>query len=271
MKIQSGFANAKGAKLYFEVTGSGSPITLIQGSLLDRRMWDSQFSEFAKHYQVIRYDVRGYGKSIPDNIHEKYCHHEDLLAVIKHIGLKSTHVLGLSMGGTIAIDFAVMHPEKTISLIPVSCGPGGYQEPIDPNQEKDPQPKGKRTVDVFKESGLDAAKTHVFNVFKPGIENPDLLKQIIDEYSGSQLIHPEIEENEMQIEPSASNRLSELKIPTLIIVGEQDGRGIHSSAMMMEKEIRTARKVVMKNVGHLCSMQNSAEFNQIVLDFLSQV
>ena len=104
-----------------------------------------------------------------------------------------------------------------------------------------------------------------------GIENPDLLKQIIDEYSGSQLIHPEIEENEMQIEPSASNRLSELKMPTLIIVGEQDGRGIHSSSMMMEKEIRTARKVVMDNVGHLCSMQNSAEFNQIVLNFLRQM
>ena len=277
---ESGFANSKGTKLYFEVSGFGDSLTLIQGSALDNRMWDSQFTEFAQHYQVIRYDVRGYGQSIPNNTHEKYSHHEDLLAILDHLGVESTHVLGLSMGGSIAIDFALTHPDKTDSLIPVSSVLGGYddeyieswaQYPAYSTKKRNSQKNEKRTVDVFKEYGLDAAKDHIFNDFKQGVENIDLLRRILDEYSGLQLTHPEINENEILVTPFPVNRLSELKMPTLIIVGQQDSRGIHGIATLIEQEVEMVRKVIIGNVGHMCSMQNSVEFNQIVLGFLSDL
>ena len=261
MRVQSGFAEVNGTRLYYEVAGSGHPLVLIQGSVLDNRMWDDQFEPFARQYRVVRYDVRGYGKSTPPT-HETYLHHDDLLGLMDHLGLDRAHVLGLSMGGGIAIDFALTYPERTGALIPVSSVLGGYEGP--PEDEKE-EKKPKRTVDVYRESGLEAAREHVYQAFRPGIKNTAILRQIIDDYSGWHLSN---EDPAGTPDPPPVQRLEDIKAPTLVVVGEQDGQGILSIADLLENGVAGARKVVMSGVGHLLSMQDPQRFNDVVLEFL---
>ena len=120
-----GFAAVNGTRLWYEVSGSGPPLVLIHGHGLDARMWDDQFAPFAEDYRVLRYDLRGFGKSalvgeLP------YTHEEDLAALLDHLGFTRAAILGLSLGGRVAIDFALAYPVKTRALIVVDAAISGH-------------------------------------------------------------------------------------------------------------------------------------------------
>ncbi len=117
LNTDSGYAEVNGTKLYYETAGTGEPIVLIHGSFGDRRHWDFQFKEFGKKYKVIRYDVRGYGKSTLPNPDKAYTDSEDLNAILGFLEIKKAHVCGLSMGSVIAVDFALSYPDKCSSLL----------------------------------------------------------------------------------------------------------------------------------------------------------
>ena len=109
MQIQQGFADVNGTRLYYEMVGSGHPLVLVHGFTLDTRMWDDQFEMFAGRNQVVRYDLRGFGKSaLPTT--EPYSHPDDLRALMTHLGIEHAFIIGLSLGGAVAVDFAVTYP-----------------------------------------------------------------------------------------------------------------------------------------------------------------
>ena len=99
MNVQSGLAEVNDTCLYYEVAGTGPPLVLIHGFTLDTRMWDDQFEAFSKHYRVVRYDMRGYGQSALPVLGEDYSHVDDLRALLDHLGITKTHVIGLSKIG----------------------------------------------------------------------------------------------------------------------------------------------------------------------------
>src|SRR6266446_9842207 len=115
----------RGGKLYYETAGEGPPLVLIHAGFLDSRMWDDQFQLFSKGARVIRYDVRGYGRSSRPS--EEYSDAEDLFALLKHLNIESASILGVSNGGRIALDFVSVHPSLVNSLILVSPGIRGYK------------------------------------------------------------------------------------------------------------------------------------------------
>ena len=96
MHRQSGFAEVNGTRIYYEVAGSGHPLVLIHGFTLDARMWDDQFETFAQYCQVIRYDMRGFGKSAFPVPGESYTHADDLKALLEHLGIAHAYVLDRS-------------------------------------------------------------------------------------------------------------------------------------------------------------------------------
>jgi 3-oxoadipate enol-lactonase len=110
--------------LYFEIKGRGKPVVLIHGGQLDRRMWDAQFDEFAKRYRVIRYDLRGFGKSSAPS--KPFSNHEDLHALLRRLQVEKATLVGLSLGGAVAVDFALMYPNEVDSLVLVCPGLGGF-------------------------------------------------------------------------------------------------------------------------------------------------
>src|SRR5262245_45001564 len=91
--------------VYYEAAGHGGTVVFLHGGQMDRRMWDEQFELFAKTHRVVRYDLRGFGKS-PAPL-EPYSHVEDLRALLDHLKIRRATLVGLSLGAAIAVDFAL--------------------------------------------------------------------------------------------------------------------------------------------------------------------
>src|SRR5437879_13455229 len=102
-------------------------MVLIHAGFLDSRMWDTQFQLFSKNYMVIRYDVRGFGRS--DIARTKFSDFKDLRGILDHLRVKTASLIGVSNGGRIASDFAVEYPSMVDHLVLVSPGMSGYKSP----------------------------------------------------------------------------------------------------------------------------------------------
>jgi len=224
--MKTGSAKVNGTKLYYEVMGGGCAVVLIHAGKLDGRMWDDQVKEFAKYFEIIRYDVRGYGKSeIPQ---KPYSDVEDLLCLLKFLNVGKACLIGLSMGGKIAIDFALEHPEMADVLIPVAPDLSGFVW----SDEK-----------IIRGYQIVEGNSHVF-LLNPLLRRP--------------------------LKPPAIKRLSEIRVPTLIIAGDRDVSDIIAIADVLEANINGAKKVVIPGSGHIVNMEKPEEFNRIVLDFLRE-
>src|SRR5215510_8071791 len=114
-----GAANVNGTRLYYEMTGKASAdhaVVFIHGFTLDTRMWDDQFEYFARQFQVVRYDMRGFGKSaVPTD--QEYSHVEDLKALLDYLGIKQAYLVGQSKGGAVTLDFTLTYPETVDALV----------------------------------------------------------------------------------------------------------------------------------------------------------
>ena len=265
MRKETGFADVNGTRLYYEVAGSGDPLVLIHGMTLDTRMWDDQFEPLAREYRVVRYDARGFGKSALPTAGRPYAHTDDLRALLKHLEIGRAFILGLSMGGGIALDFALAHPEATEALIPVDSRLNGWQ----PDAEFAAYLSAVRAR--AREAGIQAARDvwTYSAMFKPALENPTVasrLVQIIADYSGWHWVN----DNPLRTpDPPAAQRLDTIRVPTLIVIGEQDVPDCQAIADTLHRCIPNARKVVMARVGHMSNMEAPERFNALVLDFLA--
>jgi pimeloyl-ACP methyl ester carboxylesterase len=113
--VVSGHVNVGGASLYYEAAGAGSPVVLLHGLDLDHRMWDEQVAPLAHAHTVVRYDLRGFGRSTAGS--HRGTHAEDLKALLDHLELGPVSLVGLSLGGGAAIDFAIAYPNAVRALI----------------------------------------------------------------------------------------------------------------------------------------------------------
>ena len=262
MDTHHGFADINDTRLHYETAGSGDPLVLIHGAALDIRMWDDQFEPFTRHYQVIRYDMRGYGQSaLPTT--SSYAPVDDLMALLHHLGLTQAHILGLSLGGAVAIDFALTYPEATDKLIVVDTGLREYQWEAFGTTLSQVQ-------SVAMTSGIEAAQSHFLNdaLFASAMENPQLavrLKQMVTDYSGWHWLNN-------QTRPLSDSppieQLDGISLSTLIIVGERDLPDFQTITEILYQRIPNASKVVMSGVGHMSNMEDPERFNEIVLGFL---
>src|SRR5918992_5406903 len=130
MGAESGFIDVEGAKLYFEAEGSGSPVVLIHAGVAHLRMWDAQVAAWRDRHRVIRYDTRGFGRTLTEDV--PYSNAADLASVMDHLGVEKAHIIGLSRGAMIALDFAVEQPERVKSLVWVAGGLRGLDTEDDP-------------------------------------------------------------------------------------------------------------------------------------------
>jgi pimeloyl-ACP methyl ester carboxylesterase len=246
------FADVNGTRLYYEVSGSGPPLVLIHGITLDTRMWDDQFEVFSENHQVIRYDVRGHGRSAQPGS-EPYSNVDDLKALLDHLGIDKANVLGLSMGGGIALRFVLEHPEMVSTLLLADAAlEGGV--------------RSARAEAIFQEqlqaaakNGVEAARTlwleHPF--FDAARERPDVAAR--HWIGGGRQQRPSY---------SVAERLGEITAPTLVIVGERDFEDFVTNAHRIASSIPDARLVIIPSVGHMSNLEHPATFNQAVLEFL---
>jgi 3-oxoadipate enol-lactonase len=266
MAEQHGFAEVNGTRLYYEVAGEGDPLVLLHGLTLDTRMWDPQFETLAGRFQLLRYDLRGFGRSdLPSQ--EAYAHEDDLKSLLDHLGFSRPTLLGLSLGGGVVLDFALTYPEVARALILVDTVLGGFEwSPEQKAADRAVWSKGR-------ESGAPAAKEAWLRhpLFEPALENPRagaLLRDMVSGYSGWHFV---TRDPRGSIEPPTIQRLGQIAAPTLTVVGERDLPDFHRIAGLLEQGVPGARRAVLPGAGHLSSMESPDRFNEVVLDFLSDV
>lgn len=269
-QVHSGFAQTNGTQLYYEMAGSGHPLVLLHGGYLDRRMWDDQFAAFAQDYWVIRYDNRGFGKSALPQV--SYADREDLCDLLTFLGIDKTYLLGFSLGGGIALDFTLEHPERVDALILVGSPVNGAR-PRDVLTEEEEQSfsiqqqpfaeaKSRRNIPEM----VEALMSHPTLVPSPDYASArSQVRQHLSEYSFVWVLNPAPQQ---PLDPPAWGRLHEIAVPTLLIVGEQDDIALHHFADTLEQEISGARRVTIAGTHHMTNMEKPEEFNRIILDFL---
>ncbi len=276
--VQMGFAELNGTTLYYEVAGAGHPFVLVHGHLLDRRSWDDQFAIFAQQYRVIRYDQRGFGDSGLIMNGEAYSARQDLYELMKFLDIESAYLMGVSGGGALALDFTLEHPERVDALIPVTAGVSGFQ----PSEEMMKQrPDVVRLYmsleEAFEKHDIAQAVNISLELWTdgpgrlPGKADPNV-RERVREMTTRNWERPDDEAQAetpaVPLEPPAVGRLSEIEMPTLVILGEWD---VPTPLDSLAAEIPGAKKVVMAGTAHHPFMEKPAEFNQIVLDFLGSL
>lgn len=276
---RSGFADVNGTRLYYEVAGSGHPLVLIHGGQVDRHLWDDQFAAFARAYTVVRYDLRGFGESERvTTASAPYSLRQDLAGLLRFLGIAHTYLLGLSMGGELALDFTLEHPDMVDALVLVSTAASGV-DPMQISSAEEIQ-QWMAGQQAFAQANLPQKIEMLLHMFTDGPQrSPDQVDPSVRERARAMLTHNiehiltlnpgEAGAAKLQaLAPPATTRLGDVQIPTLIVVGDQDAPLILSIADILETGITGARKVIIPNTAHHLPMEQPEVFNRIVLDFL---
>jgi pimeloyl-ACP methyl ester carboxylesterase len=231
-------------------------------------MWEPQWQAFAAEYRVIRTDLRGYGRTVVAL--GQFSYHEDVAALLRHLGEESAFVVGLSFGGRVAIDFALAFPEMVEGLVLGAPAVSGHQ----PSEEL---LRFSEEEDRLLEQGNLAGATELnLRMWVDGpFRRPDQVDAGVREQVRRMQMdvfavpYPEDAESQ-ELEPPAMERLEELQVPTLIVVGELDVADFVEIAHTLERHIPEAEKTVIPGVAHLPNMEKPEEFNRIVLDFVRE-
>jgi len=266
-ELQTGFLDVQGAPLYYEVTAQGDALLLLHAGVGDSRMWDDQIPAFSQRYRVIRFDLRGFGRSpFPAGSFASY---NDPALLLDAVGIEKAHVIGISFGGKVALDFALAYPEKVASLVLVAPSVGGHKAP------PEVQRFGEEEEALLEKGDLEGATELNLRMWIDGPRrSPQQVDPAVRERVRAMLYHaltiptPETAED-VPLTPSAITRLAELHMPVLLVVGDYDIPDKIELTRQLASEIPQARLAIIPGVAHLPNMEKPEEFNTIVLDFLA--
>ncbi len=268
---ESGFVPVDGGRLYYEVEGQGHPLLLIHGGLGDLRMWDGQVPGFEERYRVIRYDTRGFGRTETDDV--EFSNRADAVRVLDHLGAASAYVAGQSRGGMIALDLALEHPERVDALVSVASGVGGLGPQLPEGADSPPWDEMERLWESKDWERLAELETQVWvdGWGQPATRVDAGLRARVH---GWILASYRAEKNEgkpQPLDPPAAERLGELRVQTLVLVGAVDEPGGVAAGRHLAASVAGARLVELPGVAHMIQLEEPERFNRLVLDFLAEV
>lgn len=252
------FECSDGGRLRYTIAGSGEPVVFLHGFGLDLDMWAPQWREFAKEYRVVRYDLRGYGgSSLPTG---RYSHVDDFVALSGFLDASPAHLIGLSLGGRLALRIATEMPAAVRSLTLVDAALDGHSWTADWSQRW-------REMIAAAQTDLPRAKQLWLehDLFVPARANPATrlaLEAMVRRYSGWHFRNEDPGAGPAQ---AFADSLASIVTPTLVIVGSLDLPDFQAIALRLKAEIPHATLRVMPNVGHMPNLENARDFNQLVL------
>lgn len=252
--------------LFWLDTGVGQPLVLLHGGFLDHRMWDDQIPTLAARHRVITPDARGHGRSA--NATEPFRHTDDLAALLRHLDIGPAVLVGVSMGGSIAVDTALEHPEL-VSAVVVSGA--GTSEPIFTD------PWTTRTWTAWQTAmaagDLDAA-VEAFTLFAAGPDRTldDLAPQVVGrlrEMTRSTLSKHTTDEPDLRIPVRDTwNRAAKIDVPVLAINGAIDSPDHIGMAERLTHTVTSGDAISIDGTAHYPNMERPEAFNKALEDFL---
>jgi len=269
MKLEAG-----GVDLNYELSGEGASLTLVHGFTDNLNMWYNQVPVFSERFQVLVYDVRGHGKTkTPEGGFSMDLFAADVHALLKALGIEKTCILGYSMGGRIALRFALEHPEMTRGLVFANSGVMGSDVQPTERQLAELAERRRQLVEMFETGQIEViADGMAERSFSPGFRDKD--PATFQKYKDVKLQNdPRHYLAIMQAMVEAITNppdLRQLQCPALIIAGEQDSFMAVAEAKSMERAIGDATVRVLPT-GHAAAIEAPQAFNQAVLDFMDRL
>ena len=261
-------AELNGARIAYEVHGAGPALTLIHEGIADRRMWRETLPALQEDFTVVTYDQRGFGDSSLPSGPATYV--DDLRALLDHVGLDRTTLVGASLGGRVALEFALLQAERVDGLVLAAAGLADW------DWSDEVKRFGEEEEEAYESGDLDRA---VELNLKLWVDGPRRDSDAVD--PAMRAFVGEMQRRAFEIplpdppptappplEPPARERLGDIAIPTLVVVGDEDVEDMKQIADALAEGIAGARKVTLPDTAHMIPLERPEEFNRILLDFL---
>lgn len=272
MKPSTRTATLNGAQIHYEIEGSGHPIVLVHAGIADSRMWDEQVGPLARDHLVLRYDLRGFGgSSLPGG---PFSHAADLAALFDHLDVDKGTVVGASFGGQVALEFALRHSDRLTSLVLIDSAIGGWE------WSAEVESFGAAEDDALEDGRVDEAVELNLRMWVDGPTrdasevDPDLRERVrimqrtaFDKQLQAEAQSPPPGPTQW-LEPPAIDRLGEIQVPTLVLVGDQDVKDFLQIAEKLTTDIATTSKAVIEGAAHLPSLEKPEVFLASLRRFL---
>ncbi|HYI67946.1 MAG TPA: alpha/beta fold hydrolase [Candidatus Limnocylindrales bacterium] len=261
MPTRSGTLETNGARIYYEADGAGDPVVLIHAGVANLRMWDDQAEALRDSHRVIRHDTRGYGLTETDAV--EFSNRADIAALLDHLGEESAHIVGLSRGGMIALDFAIEFPQRVRSLVIAAGGIGGYQSPDEADESTFAQ--AEAWLEAKDWESLSEWET-AYWADGPGQPadrlNPALRARVHDWILTNYRAEKE-EGQPKRLDPPAVGRLGELRAPLLVMLGTLDEPGTSESMRHLADAVPGARLETFE-AAHMINLEHPERFNALL-------
>jgi pimeloyl-ACP methyl ester carboxylesterase len=268
---ESGYAEINNASIYFEIAGDGQPFVMIHAGVADSRQWESEFTYFASRFRVLRYDLRGYGKSEP--VDGEFSHLQDLIGLLDYLHLHQPLILmGCSMGGGLAMNFALEQPSRARALVMVDAGPAGLKLDVAS------PPLAAEAEKAYNEGDLDLVAELETRIWfdgsgrEPSHAKPQM-RELVYKMNRQGLAHDAKHLGKLipDTEVLAVQRLEEITIPVLVMVGEHDTPYILAAADYMLNRLPAARRALIRDAAHLPNLDHPDVFQKAVTDFVDSL
>jgi 3-oxoadipate enol-lactonase len=266
-------AEVNGARLWYEVGGDGPAVALLHSTVCDSRMWDAEFAALSGRYRALRFDLRGYGRSeLPPG---PFSFVDDLHSLLDLAGMEKAALVGLSGGSALALDFVLAHPDRVSRVVLAAPAVGGRTWSDDVQRF---WAEEERLLDA---GDVDAAVELNLRLWVDGPRRgPDAVDPAVRAKVGEMqrrafdldiaAYSREPQPGPHQgIEPPAIERLEDVAVPTLVVVGAADFPDVLDGAQALAERIPGARKVVLPDTAHMVNLERPEEFQALVADFLA--
>ena len=255
------------ARLACRTTGQSRPVVLVHAGIADSRMWDALVQPLAADRAVVRYDLRGYGRSeLPAG---GFSHVEDLAAVLAATTQGPVHLVGASMGGRVALDLTLDRPDLVRSLTLLGAAVSGFEPDTEPPALWDDLVRAHRADDL---DALADVEARMWLADPDGTRLPAGVLDLVRDMDRIALRNERsgvAEEREPAI--PAVDRLAGLAVPALVVVGDLDLPDIRLAADLLAERVPGAQRADLEGVAHLPALERPDEVVALLRRFLDRV
>jgi 3-oxoadipate enol-lactonase len=254
--------------LHHEVAGTGTAVVLVHAGICDSRMWDPQWAALARGGRVLRYDMRGFGRSpLPPG---PYSHGRDLLDVMDAAGIDRAALVGVSLGGRVALEVALAAPARVSGIVAVGAGLPDHE------WSAAVRAYGAAEDAAIGRGDLDAAAETTVRFW---VDGPDRTPEQVDASVRDRVREMQLrayalqldtweDDDERQLAPDLPARLAAIRQPALVLVGERDQPDILAIADRLAGTLPDARFASIPDAAHVPIMERPGPFLRLVEGFL---
>jgi 3-oxoadipate enol-lactonase len=260
--------HANGVDIAYDAVGNGPPLVLLHAGIADRSMWEDVTPMLTERHRVVACDLRGFGETpLPDG---PFVYAADVAALLEGLEIERADLIGVSMGGHVALDLALARPELVDRLVLVGAGIDGWEH------ESSLVETWRQEEEAFERGDLDEVawinvRTWLDGPTRDESRVPAALRRRVFEMQRRALDHENPAASGGWLTPSRRERLAEVRAPTLVLAGALDQRDFRRIARFLASEIPGAVLEELPGVAHLPPLERPEAFARTVLGFLDGV